>query len=142
MRGFFSRVGNSLARFMYGRYGFDELSKFLWIVSLVLLVAAMLPFPFFIPFFLYVLGITLFIYVLIRTFSRKHEKRRRERAWYLRRTARFRNAKALRKSKKRDRKTHVYFKCKHCKNVLRVPRGKGAIVVTCPICKQRIEKNT
>lgn len=140
MRGFFARIGSSIARFMYGRYGFDELSKCLWIVSLVLLVVSILPFPFF--FLLYLVGILLLVYVFFRTFSKKIYKRRRERDWYMKKTERFRRASKLRKHKKRDRKTHVYFKCKSCKNVLRVPKNKGTIIVTCPVCKNKTEKTT
>lgn len=140
MRGFFARMGNSIARFMYGRYGLDELSKFLWIVSLVMVVISVLPFPFF--FLLYIAGMLLMIYVFYRTFSKKIVKRRRERDWYMKKTERFRRARKLRKSKKRDRKTHVYFKCSHCKNVLRVPKNKGTIIVTCPVCKNKTEKTT
>ena len=42
----------------------------------------------------------------------------------------------LRKQMWKDRKTHVYKKCPHCKSVLRLPRRKGDHGVTCPKCKK------
>jgi LSD1 subclass zinc finger protein len=41
----------------------------------------------------------------------------------------------LTKNKFRDRKTHRYFNCPTCHNTLRVPRGRGEIRVSCPVCK-------
>jgi predicted RNA-binding Zn-ribbon protein involved in translation (DUF1610 family) len=36
-------------------------------------------------------------------------------------------------------KTHKFFKCPSCKNILRVPRGRGKIHITCPKCGQRFD---
>ncbi len=32
-------------------------------------------------------------------------------------------------------KTHKIYKCKSCGQTLRVPKGKGKVKVTCPVCK-------
>ena len=45
-------------------------------------------------------------------------------------------------SKLRDIRTHKYFSCPKCKNNLRVPKGKGEIVITCPVCKTRFDAKT
>ena len=45
----------------------------------------------------------------------------------------------LQKNKIRDRKTHVYRKCPHCKTVLRLPKIKGSHGVTCPRCSSRFD---
>ena len=42
----------------------------------------------------------------------------------------------------KDRKNYIYFKCKNCKQELRIPRGKGKIKVICPHCKhEEIKKS-
>ena len=40
----------------------------------------------------------------------------------------------LRKNKFRDRKTHVYRKCPHCKAQIRLPKVKGEHKCACPKC--------
>ena len=42
----------------------------------------------------------------------------------------------------RDRKTHRYYKCKSCKTVMRVPKGRGKIEITCPKCRMKVIKKT
>jgi DNA-directed RNA polymerase subunit RPC12/RpoP len=41
-----------------------------------------------------------------------------------------------------DRKTHRFFKCPNCKSVLRLPKGKGKLQITCPKCGERFIKKT
>lgn len=138
MRNFLERLKYKTAAFMYGRYGNDALTKFLMIVSLVLLVLSWIPKLW----FLYLLSLTIMTLSLLRSLSRKFDKRRRELAFYLKIQKPIANFFKLQRNKWRDRKTHVYFRCKKCKAVLRVPKGKGSIIVTCTRCKERIEKNT
>ncbi|MBO5931863.1 MAG: hypothetical protein J6Q70_06490 [Clostridia bacterium] len=127
-----------MASFMYGRYGTDELSKFLMILALILMVISWFPNLGLV----YFVALALMVWSLFRTFSRKLDKRRRERERYLKIQKPIANFFKLQRNKWRDRKTHVYFKCKKCRAVLRVPKGKGSIVVICTRCKDRIEKET
>ena len=138
MRSFFQRLGYKMASFMYGRYGTDELSKLLMILSLILMVVSWIPSLALI----YFLALALMVWSLLRSFSRKIDKRRRELERYRRIKKPIANFFKLSRNKWCDRKTHVYFKCKKCKAVLRVPKGKGSIVVICTRCKDRIEKKT
>ena len=48
----------------------------------------------------------------------------------------------LQYNKLRDIKTHRYFHCPNCKNTLRVPKGKGEITITCPVCKHKFDRKT
>jgi hypothetical protein len=123
---------------MYGRYGNDDLTKFLLILGLVFMVISWFPH---LGWF-YFLAAAVLVWSLMRSFSRKIDRRRRELDRYLRIKKPIVNFFKLRRNKWRDRKTHVYFKCKKCKAVLRVPRGKGSIIVTCAKCGDRIEKKT
>ena len=138
MRVFFEKLGRKIASFMYGRYGNDALTKFLLILALILMVVSWIPRLAFV----YFLALAVMIWSLCRTFSRKFDKRRRELDRYLKIKNGIKNFFKLRRNIWRDRKTHVYFKCKKCKAVLRVPKGKGSIVVICTCCKDRIEKET
>ena len=139
MKRFFQRIRNSFARFMYGRYGNDELNLALTIASLISLLLSIIPYVGFVFLFL---AIFLIVWSNIRAFSRNIPKRRRQLERYFRIKNKPKNARTLRKNKKRDKKTHIYFKCHKCRAVLRVPRGKGNIIVTCPRCNERIPKNT
>lgn len=123
---------------MYGRYGNDALTKFLLILGLIFMIISLFPHLS----WLYFLAAAVLIWSLIRSFSRNFSARRRELDFYLRIKNPIVNFFKLSRNKWRDRKTHVYFKCKKCKAVLRVPKGKGSIVVICTRCKDRIEKNT
>ena len=39
-------------------------------------------------------------------------------------------------------KDYCYFKCPHCGQKVRVPRGRGKIEITCPSCRQTFVKRT
>ncbi len=138
MKNWFQKLGYRMASFMYGRYGTDALNNFLLVLALVLMVVSWIPHLG----ALYLLALAVMVWSLFRTFSRKFDKRRRELDRYLKIKTPIVNFFKLQRNKWRDRKTHVYFKCKKCKAVLRVPKGKGSIVVICTRCKDRIEKET
>jgi hypothetical protein len=125
-------------RFMAGRYGGDTLNTLLIWVSVILFVLAYIPRLWIFSILAYaVLGVTVF-----RALSRNLVRRRAEEAAYLRLRSRFDKKRALRKKIRAERKTHRYFKCPACRAMLRVPRGKGEIVVTCPCCGKKTDKKT
>ena len=64
---------------MYGRYGNDELTKFLMILALILMVISWIPRLS----WMYLLALAVMIWSLFRSFSRNLEKRRHERERYL-----------------------------------------------------------
>ena len=37
---------------------------------------------------------------------------------------------------------HRYFDCPKCRQLVRVPRGKGKIAITCPRCREKFVKKT
>ena len=138
MKNFLSRMAMRAQRFMYGRYGSDEL-------TICLMGAALLFFllsGFRTLWFLYFVGALLLVLSTVRSLSRNLAARRRERERYLRLIAKPKSFFKLQKNKRRDRKTHVYFHCAHCRAVLRVPRGKGKLDVTCPRCHKVTVKKT
>lgn len=123
--------------FMQGRYGVDELSKVLLGVALGCAVISVFCGSIF-----YLLGIALLAYVYFRMFSTNYEKRYREnRAFHDVRNrvcAFFRN----KKSHMAQRKTHHIYKCPSCRQKIRIPKGRGHVLVTCPKCKCEFEKNS
>ncbi len=125
-------------RFMAGRYGADQFSRFLSFVALALIVLNL----FFRSSVLWILGLAVLVLTYVRMFSKNFEKRRKENERYLqlkyKLTSGFRNWNDRRKQS-RD---YVFFRCPSCHAMLRVPRGKGKIRVTCRKCGNAFEKKT
>ena len=136
MKRWFQNMGEKMQAWMYGRYGYDELSKFLSICAIVLVfLSAFLP-------FLNPIALVMLFWSMFRTYSRNIAKRQSERAAYLQFTGKFKQFFKLRKNMIRDRKTHRYYKCPGCKAYLRVPKGRGKIEISCPKCKNKITRTT
>ena len=127
---------NKMYRFMYGRYGSDTLNKVFFVIYVAEVVVFTVlsiftdPTPLWMSLAYLAVSMTLIFIMFFRMFSRNIQKRRRE-------NDRFCGFFKLRKNKFRDRKTHVYKKCPHCKAVLRLPKAKGKHSVICPRCKDR-----
>ena len=134
---FFRRFGfrEKIARFMYGRCGYDELSRFLMGVCLTMIILNL----FLELFTVALLELALLVYTTFRVMSRNLSKRRAENEKYLSIKRKIDSKFGLIKSKHRDRKTHVYHKCPNCKNVLRLPRIKGEHTVNCPCCHRKFD---
>jgi len=120
---------NAIQRFMYGRYGNDQLNLFLMVVYLLLYFVSL-----FVRFeLLYWVGTALLFAALFRLLSRNIERRQYENAKFMRAAGPFLSWLHLRRTIHKD-KEHIYFKCPSCGQQLRVPRGKGKITVTCRSC--------
>lgn len=132
-----------LARFMYGRNGFDRFGRFLlwsalgvWLVGLIINIVVDSPVPGLIFTLIYY---SLLIYCVFRAMSRNLVKRRSEEVAYNRLAGNVKGWFALKKNKFRDRKTHIYRTCPECKANLRLPKRKGTNTVKCPRCYARFE---
>ena len=125
-------------RFMAGRYGNDQFSRFLSVLALVLLILNL----FLKKSVLWLLAVALLVYLYYRTFSRKLEKRRAENEKYLRIRYRLTNGFRNWKDRQKQKKDYCFFRCPSCKAMLRVPRGKGRIRVTCRKCGNAFERRT
>ena len=122
------RFRDKVIRFFSGRYGIDELSRFLffvYIVSAILLTVTEFFISNRILFAIHILLSMLAIYVLYRVLSRSIYKRQAENCVFLSFRDRLCGWFRLQKNKYHDRKTHVYRKCPYCKAVLRLKRIKG-----------------
>ena len=114
---------------MSGRYGFDQLNGFLCILSLILVVLGA-----WLSGFLYWLGLALLLWCYYRIFSRNIQKRYAENSKYLSLQNQAKDWLARQKLRFDQRKVYRYFKCPHCRQSIRVPRGRGRISITCPKC--------
>ena len=122
-------IRNAIQRFMYGRYGNDQLNLFLIVLYLVLYLLFLIT-----RFFLFDwLCLALIFVSLFRMFSRNLPRRREENAKFMRAAGPAIHWFRLQRTIRRD-KEHRYFKCPNCGQQLRVPRGKGKITVTCRGC--------
>lgn len=125
-------------RFMQGRNGADQLSQFLNIVVLVLIVLTM--FIRWAP--LYWLAIALLIYMYFRIFSKNIAKRSIENQKF----CNMRYDLAIRKNNLKkeweQRKIYRFYRCPMCRQKVRVPKGRGKICITCPKCRQEFVKRS
>ncbi|MBQ4090993.1 MAG: hypothetical protein IJC64_01615 [Clostridia bacterium] len=137
-----------LYRFMYGRYGTDQLYSFLmilffilWVVELVVLAIVpegQLQGILSIVFGALTMGIIL--YMTYRCMSRNIYKRRRENEAYLKASRAVKrffsfNTSGGTKSRNRDDAQYVFRDCTRCGSVLRLPRREGRHKVSCPRCR-------
>lgn len=111
---------------MQGRNGVDDLGRVIFIISLVLYVLS----GFLRNGFLQMLSLIGLIYTMYRAFSRDLRSRQEENRKYLQ----FLN---LQKMRFEMRKEYRIFKCKGCGRNIRVPKGKGKVETTCPLCGRK-----
>lgn len=128
---------DKMIRFMQGRYGNDQLNQFLMLVALILCVLSLFGVK-----YVYLLGLVGIVYVYYRMFSRKIYKRSAENAKYLKYTSGIRQRFGKWKRGLSMRKTHHIYRCKSCKQKIRIPRGKGKIEITCPKCGNKFVKKS
>ncbi len=120
-------------RFMQGRYGAngaDELYRFQLIAAVVLLVVNL----FVKNNLLAILEYALLIWALFRLFSRNYQARYRENQKFLDMTSGIRYRFDQSRRLHEERKYHRIYKCPKCGQKIRIPKGKGRIMVRCPKC--------
>lgn len=132
------RIREKLYRFMQGRYGVDQLSKFLLIVGIIVMLMSSI---FSVP-ILYYVSLIIVIYAYIRTFSKNINKRYGENQKYLYYAGMVKKRFSGTKTRLTQSKTHRFFKCPSCKQKIRVPKGKGKIEITCPKCHTKFVRKS
>lgn len=123
MGDFFNKLRWKLQMFMRGRNGADQLGRVTIYGSFILYIISMLLRSD----ILYAISFVGIIYSTFRMLSKNLYARREENRKFLTwwETTRI---------KMSQRKDYKIFKCKSCGRNIRVPRGKGKIEVTCPMC--------
>lgn len=115
---------------MIGRYGQDELGKFILSLTLILLVINL----FVKTSALSAVALMLIFYSYYRTFSRDTSARYAENKKFLDTIEPLSRKFFTSKNKYENRKVYKYIKCPSCKLEMKVPKGKGKIKVTCKSC--------
>lgn len=129
---------DKFTRFMMGRYGTDEFSKFLLGSSVALMVLNL----FLRLGLLNTVVMVLLVYVYFRMFSKNIQKRYEENRRYLQLKGKVFGRFEKEKRMAEDRKVNHIYKCPTCKQKIRVPRGKGKICITCPKCRTEFTKKS
>jgi len=129
-RQFSAKLSAAVRNFMAGRYGTDRLNMVILCAGLVasLLSVWIKAAPFNLIF--WALSYGLMIWAIVRSLSRNTYKRYQENRKFLQ---------IFDRIKDRD---HRYFDCPKCRQMVRVPRGKGKIAITCPRCREKFVKKT
>lgn len=141
---FIEKAGDLFLRFsriFEGRNGPDGLSMATSILACILLILNM-----FLggvaSNILWCLALILLLLSYFRMFSRNLPKRQLENARFLKLVDPIRGQIALRRTKKAQKNLYCFFKCPACGTVLRVPKGKGRIRITCKNCSHIFERNS
>ena len=116
---------------MNGRNGPDKLGKDIGIFSIIIYVIAL----FIGNQILYTLSLIGMMYSLFRIFSKNLSARRSENQSYNQYIRKYH-------SRLEMHKDYRIFKCKGCGKKIRVPRGKGKVEITCPMCGKKIIRHT
>ena len=134
----FYKLREKFSKFMYGRYGTDALSQFLIYAALVCCVLS-----FFFKNSIWSLFIWFFIILsYFRIFSKNHQKRYEENQKFLEAKGKFTGWFYREKKLLGQRKDFHIYTCPGCKQKIRIPRGKGKIVVKCPKCHTEFTKRS
>jgi phage FluMu protein Com len=142
-----ARFKEKLYRFMYGRYGTDQLYSFLTVLFFIVwafeIIAVMIIPEGTLQNIVSIIGgsltMLLLIVMIFRSMSRNIYKRRRENEIYLktsRAVKRFFGGNTSRKTKSlnRDDAQYIFRDCTKCGSVLRLPRRVGRHKTKCPRC--------
>ena len=126
---------NRFRRFMYGRYGVDELYSFLFYFYIILCIINL----FIKSSIILLIEFLIFILMFYRVFSKKINIRKKENKIYLDLKSKFINPFMNIKRNLSD-KEHIYVKCFKCKTTLKLPlpSKRGIKHAKCPNCKKRL----
>jgi len=131
-----------IQKVMQGRSGIDHLSVFLLIIGLILqLLLQLLPWPGFI-FLAYIPTIS----AIWRALSKNKIKRHQENILFLKYwypvQSKIKNKYREINYKLKEKREYRHFKCKSCKQKMRIPRKVKRAKVTCPNCKETFINET
>ena len=129
-RQFTAKLSSGLRTFMAGRYGTDRLNMVILCAGLLASILSSLVRVTPLNLIFWLLSYGLMIWAICRTLSRNTYKRYQE------------NRKFMQIFDRLKDRQHRYFDCPKCRQMVRVPRGKGKISITCPRCREKFIKKT
>ena len=129
-RQFSAKLSAGLRRFMSGRYGTDKLNMVILCAGLAASILSSLVRITPLNLIFWLLSYGLMIWAIWRSLSRNTYKRYQE------------NRKFMQIFDRMKDRQHRYFDCPKCRQMVRVPRGRGKISITCPRCREKFVKKT
>jgi hypothetical protein len=125
-----------IKKFMYGRYGPDELYSFLFTVYIILLIINIFAKSFLIN----IISLIIVIYMFYRFFSKKIYDRSDENQLYLHIKKNICKPFRVIRMNFND-KNHIYKLCYKCGTILKFPiqSKAGYKKATCPRCKKKVK---
>ena len=130
---------NKFMRFMQGRYGFDTLNGFLFVLALLVHIANIFVWGYIPSIVLYAVSTALMGWAIFRSLSRNINMRSRENRIFRKAYDPVKKWALFRIRKFRERKDFKYIKCPACKAQLRVKNQKGQHGVRCPKCRREFQ---
>ncbi len=124
------KMNMGLRRFMEGRYGNDKLNSFILGTAMVLVILAVFIRNPLVNLIIHAVAYGLMFWSIFRSLSRNTYKRYQE------------NRKFLQIHDRLKDREHRYFDCPKCRQMVRVPRGKGKIAITCPRCREKFVRKS
>ena len=88
----------------------------------------------------YLLAILLLVLSYFRMLSRDYARRSAENQKYLQIKRNVISRLGLTRRQIDERKVYHIYRCPNCRQKIRIPRGKGNIIVTCPKCRHEFSK--
>ena len=129
-RQFTAKLSSGLRSFMAGRYGTARLNMVILCAGLAASILSSLVRITPLNLMFWLLSYGLMIGAIWRGLSRNTYKRYQE------------NRKFMQIFDRMKDRQHRYFDCPKCHQMVRVPRGKGKISITCPRCREKFVKKT
>ncbi len=130
---YMNKFTQKMMRFMYGRYGIDELYYGLFALCLALCllhsITGMAAFS--------VLSTLVVVFIMYRVLSKNADKRRAENRMFLKLWNPVKNWFSYQHDRFRDRKDYRYRKCPGCRAIIKLPNQKGKHTTTCPRCHNK-----
>ena len=134
---------NWLRRMMMGRYGNDQLGNFLFVIYLLFFVLQLIFRGSLVGLVSLVIGYFVILLYFFRFFSRNIFKRQLENQKFMQVWNSVKNFFRFWKMRWQERSgTKALYRCPKCHQVIRVPKGKGKIAITCPKCRFEFIKKT
>ena len=133
---FWDKMKASMARWMAGRHGADNLGIFTLITGLVLSLAGSISGIGMLGF----LGMVLYIVTIFRMLSRNQEARIRENQKYMALTGSWSTKINQFIRRMKNRKEYKYFRCPNCRQLLRLKRDCGEKQITCAKCGHQFQQ--
>jgi hypothetical protein len=124
------KMAIALRRFMEGRYGNDKLNNTILGAAMVLVILALFIRNPLVNLIAHAVAYALMFWAIFRSLSRNTYKRYQE------------NRKFLQMFGHMKDREHRYFDCPKCRQMVRVPRGKGKIAITCPRCREKFVRKS